>query len=203
MGPIRPTTLTMGPLSQYGSSAPVPDADIGSAETGQTVSVHLTGLEVGVTYHFRLIATNKYGQTTSLDQTFNFFPPELPQRNAPSRIGFEHAPDCRAYELVSPEDAAGTTIFPSNGPNSPSATDPSRLSFAGDFGTVPGTGNPDNTIGDLYARPGPTRVGYPHRPSRERSDLHGRSAQHFDRGRIRTPRRARQRPERSPTTIPR
>ena len=59
-------------------------------------------------------------------------------------------PDCRAYELVSPEDAGITQLFPANVPFSPGATQPSRLAFVGAFGSPDGVGETINNVGDTY-----------------------------------------------------
>ena len=52
-----------GTTTAYGSRAPSPDAVAGSDSTAHLVSVTLTGLLPGTTYHFRLVATNSRGTT--------------------------------------------------------------------------------------------------------------------------------------------
>ena len=59
-------------------------------------------------------------------------------------------PDCRAYEIASASFAGGTTIFPAAGPNTGQASQPARIAFGGSFGAIPGTGDPINTMNDLY-----------------------------------------------------
>src|SRR4029077_5797505 len=58
-----------GPTTAYGTSVPIPDADIGTGFNSQPVSQAITGLQPNTTYHFRVTATNSQGVTTSLDQT--------------------------------------------------------------------------------------------------------------------------------------
>ena len=58
--------------------APCPEPLKG--DEGITVVVPISGLESGATYHFRVITESKWGVVTSEDQTFEFFPPTLPQR---------------------------------------------------------------------------------------------------------------------------
>ena len=65
-----------GLTTAYGESSP--EANIGSGTTAVPVRVHLEGLQSGLTYHFRLVATNSEGSTTSEDQTFDFYPSPLP-----------------------------------------------------------------------------------------------------------------------------
>ena len=132
----------------YGSKAPAPAGEIDTGNAEQTVSVHLTGL-AGTPYHFRLIATSEWGTTTSTDRSFTFYPPSCPNAHVRQQTETNFLPDRRAYELVSPANAGGTSLFP-GGPNSGLATNPSRMAYVGQFGTIPGTGQPINGIGDLY-----------------------------------------------------
>jgi hypothetical protein len=143
-----------GPTPTYGTSIPIPEASVGSGSTDQLVSVHLSDLQ-GVTYHFRIVATNKWGTTTSGDQTFNFFPPSCPNAAIRQQTNSSYLPDCRAYELVSAADAGGTALFP-DAPTSAVATSPARLAYGGVFGTIPGAGDAVNLLGDVYVA---TRTG--------------------------------------------
>jgi hypothetical protein len=139
-----------GPTTAYGNSAPVPDGDAGSGSSQVQVAAQLDGLTSGTIYHFRLVAENAYGTTTSGDQSFGFYPPACPNSQARQETGSNDLPDCRAYELTTPSDAQGTTIFPLNGPNTGLATNPSRVSYGGAFGSLPDTGDPMNSVNDLY-----------------------------------------------------
>jgi hypothetical protein len=138
-----------GPTTDYGSSVPVPDEDIGSEGIDQTHLVPVSSLEPQVTYHYRLRASNVFGEDLSADHTFSFYPPSCPNHLLREITNSSHLPDCRAYELVSPADAGGTSLFP-EGPSSPTAVDPARFAFGGFLGVVPGAGNPPNRLGDLY-----------------------------------------------------
>ncbi len=138
-----------GPTDAYGTTIPIPDATIPGSGTDETVTQHLEGLNGGV-YHFRIKAKNIYGESISKDQTFNFYPPVCPNATVRQQTGASDLPDCRAYELVSPEDAGITQIYPANVPFSPGATQPSRLSFTGAFGSPDGVGNTINNVGDTY-----------------------------------------------------
>jgi hypothetical protein len=64
----------------YGTSTPVPDADVGNGGVGGPVVVgqELEGLQPGTTYHYRVIATNAVGQTVGADQMFTTPPPQPP-----------------------------------------------------------------------------------------------------------------------------
>jgi Fibronectin type III domain len=64
-----------GATTSYGTSIPVPDGDIGSGQGDQAASQDLTGLHAGVTYHYRVLATNSQGTVTGVDQTFTTLPP--------------------------------------------------------------------------------------------------------------------------------
>jgi hypothetical protein len=131
----------------YGSSTPPGTIPAGNADEG--VEAHLTGLNGGV-YHFRVVAKSIYGETVSEDQTFNFYPPSCPNAAVRQQTGANTLPDCRAYELVTPEDAGSTIIFPASAPFSPTATAPSRVDFGGGLGLVNGAGPALNVLADNY-----------------------------------------------------
>lgn len=79
-----------GTSTGYGTSIPVPDADIGSGATDVAVTQHLTGLSANTEYHWRVVATNVAGTTTGVDHTFVY------------PTGGRGLPDSRAYEMVTP-----------------------------------------------------------------------------------------------------
>jgi hypothetical protein len=131
----------------YGQSTP--ETDIGSSLEAQDLEVGVGGLE-DTLYHFRVVATNSFGTTTSEDQTFLFHSFVCPNQTVRQQTGAAYLPDCRAYELVSPENAGGTTFY-TGGPQSAYATNPARLAFVGLFGQPPGAGSTAiNGVGDLY-----------------------------------------------------
>ena len=147
-----PTTYRFqyGPTTAYGQSTPEGEITA-ELSTVHTVKAELTGLQPGVTYHFRFLAENQLDEgtpTVSEDQTFEFFPPNCPNAAVRQQTSSAYLPDCRAYELVSPGNAQGTLFFP-GGPNTGQATSPSRLAFTGAYSAPPGT-EPINTNGDVY-----------------------------------------------------
>jgi hypothetical protein len=133
----------------YGHSTPV--GDVGSGSANIPVSAQIEGLTPGATYHFRLVASNQYGTTTSLDQSLGFYPPACPNAQLRQETRSNELPDCRAYELVTPSFAQGTSILPTAGPNTGLATSPSRLTYGGTLGTFPeDAGESSNVLSDLY-----------------------------------------------------
>jgi hypothetical protein len=74
----------------YGTSVPVPDADIGAGASDVPVTTHVLGLGANTTYHWRVVAHNASGTTTTGDQTFIY------------DTSGEGLPDGRAYEMVTP-----------------------------------------------------------------------------------------------------
>jgi hypothetical protein len=69
-----------GETTSYGKSVPISPAAIGSGEAPVAVpAVVLTGLKIGTTYHYRVLASNEYSATpiTGLDQTFTTLGPLL------------------------------------------------------------------------------------------------------------------------------
>jgi hypothetical protein len=61
-------TVDFGTTASYGSATPV--QDIGAGGSAAAVSVALTGLAAGSTYHAKVVATNQDGTTSSGDLTF-------------------------------------------------------------------------------------------------------------------------------------
>jgi DNA-binding beta-propeller fold protein YncE len=88
-----------GTTTAYGTTAPVPDGDLGGRSSDQLASTTISGLSPGTTYHFRLVAHNGLGTTDGPDNTFTTFEPPQPG-----------LPDGRAYELVTPQDKNGQSI---------------------------------------------------------------------------------------------
>lgn len=90
-GPARPCSPSPG-----GTSGPV------------AVSAEITGLEEGITYHFRLHTTNANGVVDGANRSF--VAGSCP--NADRRAGASAAlPDCRAYEMVSPPEKEANTLI--------------------------------------------------------------------------------------------
>ena len=140
-----------GESTAYGNKVPVPSGAVGDGTTSVPVSAAIEGLTPGLTYHFRLVASNQYGTNTSADQTFGFYPPACPNAQLRQETRSNDLPDCRAYELVSPGFAQGTTIMPLAGPSSGLATNPSRLAYSGVWGQFSeDTGEPMNSLSNLY-----------------------------------------------------
>jgi hypothetical protein len=139
-----------GPTTDYGQSSPVPNGTITASNSDRFIEVHLSGLIPNVVYHYTLVAENADGTTIGEDHIFNFYPPSCPNENVRQQTQANYLPDCRAYELVSPEDAAGTRLY-AGGPNTGYATSPSRFSFVGLYSTIPNSGgSPIDGAGDLY-----------------------------------------------------
>lgn len=148
-----------GPGGDYGRSTPVQTLPADPA--GQPISVHLEGLREGITYHFRIVATNQYGTSRSGDSTFSFSPPFCPNSHVRQQVGANYLPDCRAYELVSPPRAGSIQLLPGDffhrlqpsflttetfAPryeNTGYETNPARFGFFGALGGLPGVESPD------------------------------------------------------------
>jgi hypothetical protein len=136
---------------------------IGSGEEPVQVTNHLENLEIGATYHFRVVAENQWGEDASADQTFAFFTANCPNAHVRQQSGAAYLPDCRAYELVSPAVAGAVQLFPGQGlgpivdefishpptSNLGRASSPARFAFWGGIGQITGT-NPPNITQDLY-----------------------------------------------------
>jgi phosphodiesterase/alkaline phosphatase D-like protein len=82
----------------YGASVPVAPVDIGAGDSAVAVTQTISGLQPNTTYHFRVVASNTVGTTTSPDHTFVY---------ETTAVGL---PDGRAYEMVTPVQKNGSTI---------------------------------------------------------------------------------------------
>jgi hypothetical protein len=105
-GNVRPTNATLhgtvdpqaddttyhfeyGTDTSYGTSVPVPEADLGDGYGPLSVSQALTGLLPDTAYHYRVVATNGLGTATSADQTFATAPATPVTATAVGAVGAE------------------------------------------------------------------------------------------------------------------
>jgi hypothetical protein len=135
-----------GTTSEYGSQTP--EIDVGNSLQPQNLAWEITGL-TPTEYHFRVVAHNALGTTRSEDQTFTYFPPSCPNATLRQQNTSAYLPDCRAYELVSPEDAGNVILLSAGWFVAPYATNPARFGFAGKWGAIAGL-NPPNSDFDSY-----------------------------------------------------
>jgi Tol biopolymer transport system component len=66
-----------GTTTSYGSVEPVSPQSVGSDSTPHEVSVQLTGLSLGTTYHYRLVATGANGTSYGQDRNFKTSGPSV------------------------------------------------------------------------------------------------------------------------------
>jgi hypothetical protein len=123
----NPTTYRFeyGPTASYGTIVPAGEGDLGASSTPTQVSQAIAGLAPNTTYHFRVLASNGVGAPTATpDQTFTTFPSAgapggcpnegvreestvNPETGSPFSLGL---PECRAYEMVSPQLKNGASF---------------------------------------------------------------------------------------------
>jgi hypothetical protein len=154
-----------GPTSAYGARIPAGEEPLGTGYEGIAVTQQLSGLQAGLTYHYRVAAENQWGQSFGEDTTFSFNPPSCPNALVRQEGSANELPDCRAYEIVSPGVAGGVQLFAGEGvpdplksfhlpyvnepQNTGYASRPARFSFFGALGSIPGTHAPDSIV-DMY-----------------------------------------------------
>lgn len=158
-----------GTTPEYGQVAPLPYGQIGAESGPSEVTQQIASLTPGVTYHFRVVATNKWGSSTSPDTTFDFAPPTCPNIHVRQQTISSYLPDCRAYELVSPGSAGGVQLWPSQvawdkygkatppqygegmrwALNTGQATSPSRFALFASNGVIAGLDAPNSNL-DTY-----------------------------------------------------
>jgi hypothetical protein len=132
-----------GTTNELGSIAPVPAGTLPAVSGSQSVAIPLPGLQE-VTYYFRLVAESKWGRVATEEQSFNFSPQPCPNAAVRQQDVSQYLPDCRAYELVSP-DEIGDVELVGSGPPGPDADN--RFFFGGFYGGLLGT-EPTNGISE-------------------------------------------------------
>jgi hypothetical protein len=159
-------TFEYGTTPNYGQSVPLPMGHLDPESEPIELEEEIDSLESGVTYHFRVVAKNRWGTATSDDTTFDYAPPLCPNDHVRQQTGSSYLPDCRAYELVSPGSAGAVVFFPSHSAfetergnpfgletsypvNRGFAGSPSRLGYFGGMGSVTGLYAP-NSFNDMY-----------------------------------------------------
>ncbi len=162
----KPTTyhFEYGPAdcsSNPCTSVPATEIEMGSGNSYLSVSVPLTGLSQGTTYHYRVVATNKLG-TGGYDAVFTTYPfPKQLHETCPNALARQQTGaalllDCRAYELVSAANAGGydveSDLVPGETPYAgiPPPRIPPGSSTASTTAASPGTGHPTNKGVDPY-----------------------------------------------------
>jgi hypothetical protein len=155
-----------GPTAAFGEKTSV--ENLVADASFQEVSAHVSGLQQGLTYFYRLVAESDYGVSRSSIATFDFLPPPCPNAHVRQQTGANYLPDCRAYELVSPARAGSIQLFPgdvlarlqTNHPltqpdvkarysNAGLASGPARFGYFGSLGGISGSGAP-NFLLDHY-----------------------------------------------------
>ena len=101
-----------GATTAYGSIAPCPnEEDIGEGETESLSAFTSPAWKPTLFITFGpLPPTNGALRKAKIRPLTSF--PQLPQRTVRQQTGSEFLPDCRAYELVSPEKAGNVVLFP-------------------------------------------------------------------------------------------
>lgn len=137
------------------------ETNLGDGISELSSSVVLSGLEPGVTYHYRVVASNAKGEgTNSLDHTFATFAPPVFKGDcanllARQQTGATLLLDCRAYELVSAGNAGGydveSNLVPGQAPLTAYPVAHGRLLYSLHAGVIPEVaGKPTNRGLDPY-----------------------------------------------------
>ena len=144
----------------HGTPLPAPGASLGSGKSPVPVSVKVQGLQPGTAYYFRVVAESELlgvphlfdGEsetfTTSPAPSTGVCPNE--QRRAEQPFGLT-LPDCRAYELVSPEETGGqdaTDSFIDSNARAAESSESPAITYAakGSFGSPTGAAREDQFV---------------------------------------------------------
>jgi hypothetical protein len=97
----------------YGTTVPCESQAL-SGSSPIPVAVHLSSLSPDSTYHFRFVVKDQNGSAESPDHSFIFISPptsaDCPNEALRDANNSTTLPDCRAYELVTPEQKNGALI---------------------------------------------------------------------------------------------
>ncbi len=153
-----------GLTATYGESTQ--PASIGAGKSAVSVSVPVTGLSPGTTYHVRVVASNPIDTEVGPDITFTTYPfvavlnDTCPNALARQQTSASLVLDCRAYELVSASNSGGydveSSLVPgqtpySGYPQASGASGSSRVLYGVHDGALPGvSGYPTNKGVDPY-----------------------------------------------------
>ena len=126
----------------------------------QEASVRLSGLKSDTSYHYRLVASNDFGEVASAEDVFRTYVVESTADTCPNALirketGTVLLPDCRAYELVSAANAGGydvrSDLIPGQAPLAAKPRVGDRVLYSLNFGKIPGVGGePTNHGIDPY-----------------------------------------------------
>ena len=89
-----------GETTAYGTELPLGGGSIPAGEAPVAVSATLTGLKIGVTYHYRVVASNEAGPAVlGVDQTFTTVPPAPVDASYATGVGSDEA---TLHALINP-----------------------------------------------------------------------------------------------------
>lgn len=91
-----------GPTTSYGTKVPVNAVSAGAGTTAVAVSRAISGLEEGVTYHYRVVATNAAGTVPGLDKTFKTTHPPQTTITSPTPTYTSHEQPPVKFESSQP-----------------------------------------------------------------------------------------------------
>ncbi len=151
--------IEYGLTTSYGQSIPLPDFKIVDNQFPIVVSHIVPGLVPGATYHYRFVAYNSFGTADSGDHVFTTYLTDVIDDHCTNAHVRRQTLtslllDCRAYELVSAQDAGGydvqSDLIPGQVvlPAQPDADD--RLIYSLHNGKVPGAAGATNYGLDPY-----------------------------------------------------
>lgn len=107
----EPTTyyFEYGTSTAYGNRIPTVGVSVGDGGLFVPLGQLLHDLQPSTTYHYRVVASNGTGTSEGADRQFTTLAPSVCS-NAEFRRGPSAGlPDCRAFELVSPQDNSGVS----------------------------------------------------------------------------------------------
>lgn len=141
-----------GTTTKYGETAPSPAAKDGNGSEPITASVGVSGLQPGTTYHYRLVAVNRFGETTDgADETFTTVaatPTPAPSSPSPTPASPSPTPSSPAPTPTPP--VVGHCSVPKLSHLSPAAAKTALIRAGCELGKVKKEKRPKGTAGLSY-----------------------------------------------------
>ena len=147
------------PCSEAACASTAESESIGASYAPKSVSETALELEPDTDYHYRFVATNSAGSDTGPEDVFHTYAAPKFSAKCPNNLARQqtHASlllDCRAYELVSPEEQGGydleSNVVPGQEPFGGYPHADNRALFGMHDGGIPGVGKPTNRGVDPY-----------------------------------------------------
>ena len=106
--PTEQCYFEWGSTTAYSHKTSCEEGSVLSGSTPESVSLSLSGLQKGTTYHYRVVAVNPNGTISGLDRSFS---PSSPPTFSDEHVGDVHSDSVVLHGAIDPEGAATSYQF--------------------------------------------------------------------------------------------